>query len=179
MNCCHPRILKHTRSHQYRADVLINCYIHFPSFNPTKLIINKLTSCDLLFKILSSSLVKCLVVAWQDTMLHIHIFFNLPTAFFCYPQKSGGTIRVALYNITADPYESQDLKSTYPALVRTLRRRVTYYKTGEVPSGKVDADPEAKTLALENGYWGPWIDWDLKSEKNESIFTDKIYCRQG
>ncbi|CAH3182779.1 unnamed protein product [Porites lobata] len=73
-------------------------------------------------------------------------------------KRSGGTIRVALYNITADPYESQDLKSTYPALVRTLRRRVTYYKTGEVPSGKVDADPKAKTLARKNGYWGPWID---------------------
>ena len=101
---------------------------------------------------------SCLVVTWQDTLLHIHIFFNLLTAFLCYPQRSGGTIRVALYNITADPYESQDLKSTYPALIRTLRRRVTFYKTGEVPSGKVDADPEAKTLALENGYYAPWID---------------------
>ena len=112
----------------------------------------------MLFKILSSSLVNCLVVTWQDTLLHIHIFFNLLTAFFCYPQKSRDTITVALYNITADPNESEDLKSTFPDVIRTSRRRVMYYRTGEIPSGKVSSDPEAKTLALENGYWGPWID---------------------
>ena len=101
---------------------------------------------------------SCLVVTWEETLLHIHIFFNLLTASFYHPQKSGRKIRAALYNITADPNESQDLRRTYPDVVRTLRRRISYYKKGEVPSGKVDADPEAKTLALENGYWGPWID---------------------
>ena len=88
-------------------------------------------------------------------------------------------IRAALYNITADPNESQDLRRTYPDVVRTLSRRIRYYRRGEVPSGKQSSDPEARKLARKNGYWGPWINWDLKSEKNASLFTDKIYCRQG
>ena len=79
-------------------------------------------------------------------MLHIHIFFNLVTAFLCYSQKSGGTIKVALYNVTADPYESEDLKSTYPALVRTLRRRVTYYKRARYLLGKL-------TLIQKQKHW--------------------------
>ena len=100
---------------------------------------------------------SCLVVTWQDTLLHIHIFFNLLTASFCHPQKSGRKIRAALYNITADPNESQDLRRTYPDVVRALRGRIRYYKKGEVPSGKESSDPEARKLALKNGYWGPWI----------------------
>ena len=164
--CCHPWILTHTRSHEYRADVLINLDIHFPSFNPTKLIINKLTSCDLLFKNLPSSLVQCSFISWQDTSLHIHIFSSLLTAFFCNPQKSRGKIKVALYNITADPNERQDLSRKFPDMVETLRKRVRYYNKSEMPSRKKRHDPKAMKLARKNGFWGPWIDWDLKSEKN-------------
>ncbi|CAH3182794.1 unnamed protein product [Porites lobata] len=72
-------------------------------------------------------------------------------------KKSGRKIRAALYNITADPNESQDLRRTYPDVVRTLRRRIRYYRRGEVPSGKQSSDPEARKLARKNGYWGPWI----------------------
>ena len=145
--------------------MLINLDIHFPSFNPTKLIMNKQTSCDLLFKNLSSSLVQCSFISWQDTFLHIHIFSNLLTAFFSNPQKSRGKIKVALYNITADPNERQDLSRKLPDVVETLRERVRYYKKGEMPSGKKRPDPKAMKLAHKNGFWGPWIYWDLKPVK--------------
>ena len=119
---------------------------------------NKLTSCDLLFKDLPSSLVQCSFISLQDTFLHIHIFSNLLTAFFCNPQKSRGKIKVALYNITADPNERQDLSRKFPDVEKTLRKRVGYYKKGETPSRKKRPDPKAMKLARKNGFWGPWID---------------------
>ena len=145
--------------------MLINLDIHFPSFNPTKLIMNKLTSCELLFKNLPSSLVQCSFISWQDTSLHIHIFSNLLTAFSCNLQKSRDKIKLALYNITADPNERQDLSRKFPDVVETLRKRVRYYKKGEMPSGKKTPWSERNKTGAQKWVLGPWIDWDLKPEK--------------
>jgi len=70
--------------------------------------------------------------------------------------ESPGKITVALYNITADPTEHVDLSETLPDVVKTLSDRVQYYMKGVVPSGKKSADPKAKAMARETGYWGPW-----------------------
>ena len=89
---------------------------------------------------------------------HISSHTYLLTAFFSNPQKARGKIKVALYNITADPNERQDLSRKLPDVVETLRKRVRYYKKGEMPSGKKRPDPKAMKLARKNGFWGPWID---------------------
>lgn len=68
----------------------------------------------------------------------------------------GDNVKVALYNITADPNERMDLSMKLPDVVKKLEDRVRYYMTGVVPSGKKSPDPKAKETAHEKGYWGPW-----------------------
>ena len=90
-------------------------------------------------------------------MLHIHIFFSLLTAFLCYPQRSGGTIRVAPYNITADPYEKYDLSKKFPDMVEKFQDRVQSYMSGALPPANKPGDPKARQVAKENGAWTPWM----------------------
>lgn len=66
------------------------------------------------------------------------------------------TIKVALYNITADPTEHIDLSKELPNEVEKLQERVQYYMKGVVPSLKKPADEMATKVAKEKGYWGPW-----------------------
>ncbi|KAL9958325.1 hypothetical protein ACROYT_G035327 [Oculina patagonica] len=65
-------------------------------------------------------------------------------------------IKVALYNITANPNEHIDLSVKLPDVVKKLQDRVQYYMKGLVPPLKKPADPEANKTAQERGYWGPW-----------------------
>lgn len=65
-------------------------------------------------------------------------------------------IKVALYNITADPTEHIDLSKELPNEVEKLQERVQYYMKGVVPSLKKPADEMATKVAKEEGYWGPW-----------------------
>ncbi|CAH3182356.1 unnamed protein product [Porites lobata] len=65
-------------------------------------------------------------------------------------------IKVALFNITADPNEHIDLSEQLPDVVKKLQDRVQYYMKGLVPSGKKPADPKAMEMARKKGYWGPW-----------------------
>jgi len=75
---------------------------------------------------------------------------------FFHHQKSPGKIKVALYNITADPAERVDLSKKLPNVVRKLRDRVRYYKKGVVPPEKKRGNPKARRIARVTGYWGPW-----------------------
>lgn len=79
------------------------------------------------------------------------------------PQITGGVnkefndnVKVALFNITADPNERNDLSMKLPDVVKKLQDRVQYYMKGMVPSGKKPADAKALEMAREKGYWGPW-----------------------
>ena len=65
-------------------------------------------------------------------------------------------ISLALYNITADPYERNDLSKKLPDVVTKLSNRVEFYMKGVVPSRQVPPDSQAKATAIRNGYWGPW-----------------------
>ncbi|XP_078344679.1 arylsulfatase B-like isoform X2 [Oculina patagonica] len=66
------------------------------------------------------------------------------------------TIKVALYNITADPNEHVDLSTKLPDVVKKLQDRVQYYMKGMVPPLNKPSDPKAMKVAKERGYWGPW-----------------------
>ena len=66
------------------------------------------------------------------------------------------TIKVALYNITADPTEHEDLSTKLPDVVKKLQDRVQYYMKGLVTPGNKSPDPKATEVAQKRGYWGPW-----------------------
>ena len=65
-------------------------------------------------------------------------------------------IKVALYNITADPTEHIDLSTKLPDVVKKLQDRVQYYMKGLVPPLNKPSDPKAMEVAKERGYWYPW-----------------------
>ena len=83
-----------------------------------------------------------------------HVLQLLLLDFF--QQKFGDNVKVALYNITADPSEHVDLSMKLPDVVKKLQDRVKYYMKGLVPSGEKPADPKALEMAREKGCWGPW-----------------------
>ena len=65
---------------------------------------------------------------------------------------------VALYNITADPTEHEDLSEKLPEVVKALQERVQYYMKGAVPALNKPADPKAFIKAKSEGVWTPWQD---------------------
>lgn len=67
-------------------------------------------------------------------------------------------IEVALYNLTADPNERNDLSSKYPDVVQKLKERMDYYVKGTVTPLNKPPDPEAREAAKKNDCWGPWQD---------------------
>lgn len=70
--------------------------------------------------------------------------------------SDNSTIKVALFNITADPTEHVDLSTKLPDVVKKLQDRVQYYMKGLVPPLKKPPDPRASEVAKQRGYWGPW-----------------------
>lgn len=67
------------------------------------------------------------------------------------------TINVALFNVTADPYEKNDLSKKFPDKVKELQDRLEYYMKGLVPPANKPSDPKARRVARENGAWTPWM----------------------
>ena len=65
---------------------------------------------------------------------------------------------MALYNITADPTEHNDLSEKLPEVVNKMKNRVQYYMKGSVPPINKPDDPRATEKALEEGIWTPWED---------------------
>ena len=65
---------------------------------------------------------------------------------------------VALYNITADPTEHEDLSGKLPEVVKALQKRVEYYMKGAVPPLNTPSDPKALLKAKSEGIWTPWQD---------------------
>ncbi|CAH3145273.1 unnamed protein product [Porites evermanni] len=67
-------------------------------------------------------------------------------------------IDVGLYNITADPYEMENLRNKFPDIVEALMTRVEYYRQGVVPPEKKSSESKARKVARRKGHWGPWKD---------------------
>jgi hypothetical protein len=65
---------------------------------------------------------------------------------------------VALYNITADPTEHNDLSGKLPDIVQKMKERVQFYMRGLVPPIIKPNDPKAYEVAKKNGAWSPWED---------------------
>lgn len=74
------------------------------------------------------------------------------------PSVTPSTLTVALYNITADPIEHNDLSEKLPEVVKKMKNRVQYYMKESVPPLNKPDDPRATEKALEEGIWTPWED---------------------
>ena len=95
---------------------------------------------------------------------YIYVLFNV--SFF------QGRI-TALYNITADPEERNDLSSIFPELVKKLELRLREHEETVVqPLLMVTPkDKRAKEAAEKNGVWGPWLDESNSFEGNWNVRT--------
>lgn len=82
---------------------------------------------------------------------------------------------MALYNITADPTEHNDLSDKLPEVVKKMKNRVQYYMKESVPPLNKPDDPRATEKALEEGIWTPWEDWNFSWGQ----YFDKRYASQG
>ena len=67
-----------------------------------------------------------------------------------------GFIKVALYNITADPTEHNDLSQKLPDVVQKLQKRLEFYEHSAVTPLNKPADSQAWKVALKNAIWTPW-----------------------
>ncbi|KAM9789462.1 arylsulfatase I-like [Neosynchiropus ocellatus] len=83
-------------------------------------------------------------------------WWNLERATF---QKSSASKSVWLFNITADPYERQDLADLRPDVVRQLLARLAHYNRTAVPVFFPPDDPRADP-SNHGGAWVPWADDD-------------------
>ena len=68
------------------------------------------------------------------------------------------TLKVVLFNITADPTEHEDLSGKLPDVVEKMQERVKEYMKGVVPALFGPLDPRAAVKALYEGVWTPWQD---------------------
>ncbi|XP_015747345.1 PREDICTED: arylsulfatase B-like, partial [Acropora digitifera] len=67
-------------------------------------------------------------------------------------------VKIALYNITADPEEREDLSSKFVDVVKKLTDRINQLQAGVVPALYGPPDIKAVVKALEEGVWTPWQD---------------------
>ena len=101
------------------------------------------------------SLISFFVIS--DSIFLISHCLVIKLTFFI-PQGTGSLLDVALYNITADPTEHEDLSEKLPDVVKALQARVQYYTKGAVPSLYRPSDPKAFIKAALEGVWTPWED---------------------
>lgn len=67
-------------------------------------------------------------------------------------------MKIALYNITADPEEREDVSSKFVDVVKQLTDRINQLQAGVVPALYGRPDIAAVVKALEEGVWTPWQD---------------------
>uniref|UniRef100_A0AAY4CJS9 Sulfatase N-terminal domain-containing protein n=1 Tax=Denticeps clupeoides TaxID=299321 RepID=A0AAY4CJS9_9TELE len=60
-----------------------------------------------------------------------------------------------LFNVTADPYERNDLSAVRPDVAKQLLARLAYYNRTSVPVRYPTEDPRAEPR-FNGGAWGPW-----------------------
>lgn len=73
-------------------------------------------------------------------------------------ERKSERIEVALYNVTTDPNERNDLSSKFPDIVKKLKERMEYYISSTVTPLNQPRDPQAREAAKRNCCWGPWKD---------------------
>ncbi|KAM3937474.1 arylsulfatase J [Leptodactylus fuscus] len=76
-----------------------------------------------------------------------------------------------LFNITADPYERDDLSERYPDVVKQLLRKLAQFNKSAVPVRYPPKDPRSNPK-LNGGVWGPWYK-ESKKQKNSSKKSKK------
>ncbi|XP_026230608.1 arylsulfatase I-like [Anabas testudineus] len=77
--------------------------------------------------------------------------------------KSSTHKHVWLFNITADPYERQDLADQRPDVVQQLLARLAYYNQTAVPVYFPPDDPRANP-SRHSGAWAPWVEEEEDEE---------------
>ncbi|XP_041847309.1 arylsulfatase I-like [Melanotaenia boesemani] len=102
------------------------------------------------------------------------------------PYKSEAHKSVWLFNITADPFERQDLADRRPDVVQQLLARLAYYNQTAVPVYFPPDDPRADP-SRHGGAWVPWVAEDedeegkyqgvYKKVKNSKKKKKKKKCR--
>ena len=97
-----------------------------------------------------------LITLFFDRMRNktLHIISNTayPFAF----QEAVDKVVVALYNISADPEERDELSAKLPDVVAKMQMRVDDYRKSSVRPLYKKNDPDALKTARKNGVWGPW-----------------------
>lgn len=73
---------------------------------------------------------------------------------------------VWLFNISADPYEREDLADQRPDVVRTLLARLADYNRTAIPVRYPAANPRAHP-DFNGGAWGPWASDEDEEEEDE------------
>lgn len=77
--------------------------------------------------------------------------------------KSSTHKNIWLFNITADPYERQDLADQRPDVVQQLLARLAYYNQTAVPVYFPPDDPRANP-SRHSGAWAPWVEEEEDEE---------------
>ena len=73
-------------------------------------------------------------------------------------KRQSARIEVALYNLTADPNERDDISTKFPDVVTKLKERMMHYVNSTVTPLNKPSDPQARVAAKKNNCWGPWQD---------------------
>lgn len=97
-----------------------------------------------------------LITLFFDRMRNktLHIISNMAYPFVF--QDAVDKVVVALYNISADPEEREELSSKLPDVVAKMQMRVDDYRKSSVRPLYKKNDPDALKIARKNGIWGPW-----------------------
>lgn len=100
----------------------------------------------------------------------VKLIMHVPNSSWFKPPELGGKpenflqktdpqpVKIALYNITADPEEREDLSSKFVDVVKKLTDRINQLQAGVVPALYGPPDIKAVVKALEEGVWTPWQD---------------------
>ncbi|XP_061879098.1 arylsulfatase I-like [Entelurus aequoreus] len=95
-------------------------------------------------------------------------WWNLERAFSAF-YKTSKHKNIWLFNISADPYEREDLAKQRPDVVQQLLSRLAFYNRTAVPVYFPPDDPGADP-GLRGGAWAPWVEDDDQEEKYDGIY---------
>ncbi|XP_072120226.1 arylsulfatase I-like [Mobula birostris] len=85
-------------------------------------------------------------------------------------QRLGHRRAVWLFNITADPYEREEVSARHPAVVRRLLARLARYHRTSIPVRYPADDPRANP-ELHGGAWMPWAGEDEGEPRGEGAVS--------
>ncbi|XP_027697801.1 arylsulfatase I [Vombatus ursinus] len=92
---------------------------------------------------------------------------NFPGSWWNLERLADGTRQsVWLFNISADPYEREDLAAQRPDVVRSLLARLAYYNRTAIPVRYPAENPRAHP-DFNGGAWGPWVSEEEEEEEEE------------